>query len=127
MTLLLVAVSQWITSCHKNCITTRVITFWRIHITSFTTSVSTMHLLIEIMFILKAKKYHLKKTYNKQNFTLVCISYDIYETRRRLVRSISYEITTRIRSSIYPFYWILSIKGQLFKRFFSITVSFYIL
>ena len=29
-----VAVIQWITSCHKNRMTTRYITFWRVHITS---------------------------------------------------------------------------------------------
>ena len=45
-----VAVIQWITSCHKNHMTTRVITFWRVHATSLTMSVSTMCL----MFNLKA-------------------------------------------------------------------------
>ena len=25
---------QWITPCHKNCVTTRVITFWRLNVTS---------------------------------------------------------------------------------------------
>ena len=29
-----ITVIQWITLCHKNCMTTRYITFWRIHVTS---------------------------------------------------------------------------------------------
>ena len=41
--------------------------------------------LIEIMIILKAIKSHLKGSYDKQNLTRVVISYEIYETRRRLV------------------------------------------
>ena len=36
----------------------------------------------------------------KQNLTLVVILYEIYKTRRRLVLEMSYEMTTRIRSSI---------------------------
>ena len=80
-----VAVIQCITSCHKNRMTTRVITFWRFHITSLTTSVSTMHFLVEIMFILKAIKSRIKGSYDKSNLTFVVISYEIYETRRRLV------------------------------------------
>ena len=36
-------------------------------------------------FTLKGIKSHLKGSYDKQNFTLVVISYEIYETRRRLV------------------------------------------
>ena len=42
-----VAVIKWITSCHKNRMTTRVITLWRVYITSLTTSVSAMRSLIE--------------------------------------------------------------------------------
>ena len=34
-----VTVFQWITSCHKNRMTTRVITLWRVLVTSLTTSV----------------------------------------------------------------------------------------
>ena len=49
-----------ITSCHKNPMTTRVITLWRERVTSLTTSVSTMRFLSEIIFILKAIKCHLK-------------------------------------------------------------------
>ena len=80
-----VAVIQWITSCHKNRMTTRVITLLRVSVTSLTTSMSTMRFLSEIMFVLKAIKSHFKGSYNKQNLTLVVISYEIYETRRRLV------------------------------------------
>ena len=45
-----------------------------------TMSMSTMRFLIEIMFILKAIKYHFKGSYDKQNLTLVDISYEVYET-----------------------------------------------
>ena len=80
-----VAVIQWITSCHKNRMTTRVITLWRVHVTSLTTSVSTMRFLLEILFILKATKSSFRKSYDKQNLTLMVISYEIYETSLRLV------------------------------------------
>ena len=49
-----VAVIQWITSCHKNRMTTRVITLWRRDVSPLTTSVSTMRFLLEILSILKA-------------------------------------------------------------------------
>ena len=55
------------TSCHKNRMTTRVITLWRLDVTSFTTSVSTMRFLSEIMLILKAIKSHFSGSYDKQN------------------------------------------------------------
>ena len=80
-----VAVIQWITSCHKNRMTTRVITLWRVDVTSLTTSMSTMCFLLEILSILKAIKSNILESYDKQNLTLVVISYEIYETRRRLV------------------------------------------
>ena len=51
-----VAVIQWITSCHKSRMTTRVITLWRVYLTSLTTSVSSMRFLLEILFISKAIK-----------------------------------------------------------------------
>ena len=73
-----VAIFQMITSCHKNRMTTRVITLWRERVTSLTRSVSTMRFLIEIMFILKAMKSHFKGSHNKQNLTLMVISYEIY-------------------------------------------------
>ena len=46
-----VAGIQWIPSCHKNRMITPVITFWRVDVTSMTTSVSTMRFLLEIMII----------------------------------------------------------------------------
>ena len=54
-----VAVILWITSCHKNRMTTRVITRWHVHVTSMTTAVS-LRFLIEIMSILKVIKSHFK-------------------------------------------------------------------
>ena len=59
-----VAVIQWINSCHKNRMTTRVVTLWRVHVTSVTTSVSKMRFLIEIMFMLKAIKSSFKVSYD---------------------------------------------------------------
>ena len=55
-----VADIQWITSCQKNRMTTRVTTLWRVNVTSLTTSVSAMRFLFEIVFILKAIKFHSK-------------------------------------------------------------------
>ena len=55
-----VAVIQWITSCHKNRMTTRVITLWRVDVTSLITSVSAMRFLAEIMLILWAILSHFK-------------------------------------------------------------------
>ena len=79
-----VAVIQWITSWNKNRMTTRVITLWRVYVTSLTTSVSTMPLHIELnMLILKAIKFRFKGSYDKQNLSLVVIS------------------STRVRFSIY--------------------------
>ena len=80
-----VAVTQWITSCHKNRMNTPVITLERVDVTSLPTSVSAMRFLFEIMFILKAVKSSFKGSYDNQNLTQVVISYEIYETRRRLV------------------------------------------
>ena len=65
--------------------TTHVITLWGEHVVSLITSVSTMHFLIEIIFILKAIKFHFKRSYEIQNLTLVVISYEIYETPRKIV------------------------------------------
>ena len=66
-----VAVIQWITSCHKNCMITRVITLWRVDVTTLTTSVSTMRFLFELLSIFKAIKADFKGSYDKQNLTLV--------------------------------------------------------
>ena len=80
-----VAVIQWINSCHENRMTTRVITFWRVDVKALTMSVKTMRFLFEILPSLKAIKSSFKRSYDEQNLTLVVISYEIYETRRRLV------------------------------------------
>ena len=45
---------QWNTSCHKNRMTTCVITLWRERVTSLITSVPTMRFLLEILSVLKA-------------------------------------------------------------------------
>ena len=81
--------------------TTHVIILWREHVTSLTTSVSVMSVMsflivIGIMFILKAIKFHFKGSYDQKNFTSVVISYEIYETRRRLVSNLSYEMTISV-------------------------------
>ena len=62
-------------------------TIWRIYILSLTTFQSTIHNVIEILFILKAVKSHFKVSYDKQNLTTVVISlvydplYQIYKSR----------------------------------------------
>ena len=45
----------WI-NCHKNHVTTHVITFGNIYVMSLTLTVLAMHLHIEVLFILKAIK-----------------------------------------------------------------------
>ena len=70
-------VIQWITSCHKNRMTTRVM--------SPTTSMPTMRFLLETLSIFNAINPILQDHYDQQNLTLVVISYEIYETRQRLV------------------------------------------
>ena len=61
-------------SCHINRLTTHVITLWRVHVTSLTTSVSTIRFLIEIMVILNAIKLHFKGSFDQPTLTLVVIS-----------------------------------------------------
>ena len=78
-----VAIIQWITLCHKNRMTTRVITLWHVHVTLLTRFVSTMSFLAEIMYI--KIKFHVKGLYDKENLTLVVISYEFCETCQRLV------------------------------------------
>ena len=65
--------------------TARVITLCRGCVTSLTTPVATMRFPLEILIILKAIKSNFKDSYDKQNLTLVVISYEIYETRQRRV------------------------------------------
>ena len=60
-------------SGHKNRMITRVITLWRVHVTSLTTSVSTVSFLLKILFIMKAIEFIFKDSYDKQNLTLVVI------------------------------------------------------
>ena len=50
------------------------------HVTSLT-----LCFLIEVMFILKAIKSHIKGSYDNQNLTLVVISYEIHGTCQRLI------------------------------------------
>ena len=71
----------------KNHMTTRlsVITLWRVNVTSLGTSGSTMRFQAEIMLVLKAIKSHVEESCDKQNLTLVIISYEICETRRMLI------------------------------------------
>ena len=57
---------------------------------------------VEPLPTLKAIKSILKWPYGKENLTLLIISYEIYETRRRFVSKISYVITN-VRSSIYQY------------------------
>ena len=80
-----VAVIQWITSCHKNRMTTRYIAlgYWRAQ--RHDAVRDNVMFSFEIISSFKAIKPHLKQSYDKQNLTLVVISYEIYETRRRLV------------------------------------------
>ena len=69
----------------------RVTTLWRVRVTSLTTSVLAMRLSIDINI-----KISFKGSYNKQNLTLMVISYEIYKTRQRLASYISYEMTIRV-------------------------------
>ena len=47
-------------------------------------------------------KSHFKGSYDKQNLSLVVISYEIHETSFRRVSYISYEMTMSVRSSMSP-------------------------
>ena len=74
-------------SCHKKIMNTRVITFWREHVTSLITTVLTKRFLIENNVILKVIKFHFKGSYryDKQKLILEVISYEIYETRLNFI------------------------------------------
>ena len=65
-----IAVTQWITLCHRNYLTTHVITLWCINIMSLTTLMSVLHLLIDIMSDSKVIKSHFKG-YDEQNLILL--------------------------------------------------------
>ena len=75
-----VAIFLTIMSCYKKHMTAHEITLWRVHVTSLTMSVSTMRFHSNNVHF---KDY--KMSYDKQNLTLMVISYEIYETRRRFV------------------------------------------
>ena len=79
---------------------TRVITLWRIDVTSMTTSVSTMRFLLEILPILKAIKSTFIWSYDKQNLTRVVISYEIYETSLPLCKQIVQKTVSSIDVSV---------------------------
>ena len=63
-----VAVIQWVMSCHKNQMTTSVITLWRVDVTSLT-AMSTMCFLIETKFALNAIKSPFQGLYDNQSLT----------------------------------------------------------
>ena len=65
--------------------TTRVLTLSAGTSNVMTTSVTTMYFFVEIMPTLKAIISSFEMSYDKQNITLVVISYEIDQTRRRLV------------------------------------------
>ena len=58
-------------------------TFARTH--NIIDNVSRMHFFIEIMFYSECGKISYSGSHNKQNLTLMIISYEIYETRERLL------------------------------------------
>ena len=78
------AVIRWIKSCHQNHMTTRVITLWRVDVMSLTTCQQCVFFL-EILPIFEAIKSSFKCSHDTQNLTLVVISNEINETRRRFV------------------------------------------
>ena len=76
-----VAVIQWIPSCHKTRMTDHTCNNTLARTRNVIDNVSVSNaFLIEIIFILKAIKSHFRGAYDKQNLTLVVISYEIYET-----------------------------------------------
>ena len=85
---------QWITSCNKSVITTRVLTLLLEYVTSLTTSVTTkddvrnnnvnFHWIYMYVYF-KRDKIVFKKSYDKMNLTLMVISYEINSISRRLV------------------------------------------
>ena len=60
-------------ACHKNHMIECVIALWCESVTLLTTSMSTMRFLNEIVFILKAIKFHFQGSHSKQNLTFVAI------------------------------------------------------
>ena len=96
-----VAVFQWITSCNKSVMTTRVLTLLREYVTSLTTSVTTMLNFIGNMFTLKAIKSYLRSHMIKR----ILHSWSFHMKFIKLAEG-SFNKTTRVRSSIYhSFSW----------------------
>ena len=75
---------MWALSCHKIRMTTRYTTRWREQVRRDDVHVNHAFS-VEQLSALKAIKSHFKWANYKQNLTLVAISYEIYETHRRLV------------------------------------------
>ena len=95
-----VSVIQWIMSCHKNRMTTRYITYLREQVTSWRGPCQPcIFCWPSVNF--KGDKIQFKVFYDKQNLTLMVISYEISETCQRLFSYILYEMTTHVRSSLY--------------------------
>ena len=84
-------------SCHKNHMTTGVITLWHMHVNVIDNVGINNEFSYWNNVHFEGDKIPFKGAFEIQNLTRVVISYEIYETRRRLV---SYEMTTRVRSSI---------------------------
>ena len=78
-----VTVIQWITLCHKNCMT-RVKTLWCLHQMLLTMFVSTTCFLIELLFILNVTKSSFKGQYDKQNLRQEAISYEFMKLAKGL-------------------------------------------
>ena len=68
----------------NNVITTRVLTLRREHLRHADVRDNNAFF-VEILSTLKAIQSSFERSYDKQNITLVVISYEIYQTRRRLV------------------------------------------
>ena len=84
-----------------------------------------MRFLIEIMFILKAIKSHFSGSYDKQNLTLVVISYEnLKKLSRRLVSLISYEMAIRVGFTMYMHIINVRLPNYVRKMYFSIIRFF---
>ena len=69
----------------NNVMTTHVLTLSAGTSNVMMKSVTTMHFSLKKMSNLKAIKSHFERSYDKQNITLMVISYEIYQTCQRLV------------------------------------------
>ena len=82
--------------------TARVLTLSAGKSNVMTTSVTTMYFSLKKMFTLKAIKGHFERSYDKQNITLVVISYEIYHitTRVGLFDKFHVKMRSRVISSM---------------------------